>query len=98
MAATDLEMDSEAVRPTEGRAATGGSPRSGDTGGMSGMASARQPALIPPMLATPDSLPPPPGRDADWGFELKWDGVRALAYICAGRLRLLSRIGHDMTR
>jgi ATP-dependent DNA ligase len=29
------------------------------------------------MFATLGPLPPPPGRDDQWGYELKWDGVRA---------------------
>ena len=49
------------------------------------------------MLATLGPLPPPPGRDDQWGFELKWDGIRAVTYISAGSLRLLSRTDKDMT-
>ena len=36
------------------------------------------------MRATPAALPP---RDDDWAFEVKWDGVRALAFVDAGELR-----------
>jgi bifunctional non-homologous end joining protein LigD len=50
------------------------------------------------MMATSGPLPPPPGRDPDWGFELKWDGVRAVAYVTGGSVRLLSRTDRDMTR
>ncbi len=48
------------------------------------------------MLATasPD-LPEEHGDD--WAFELKWDGVRALAYVRDGGLRLESRNGNDIT-
>jgi bifunctional non-homologous end joining protein LigD len=53
--------------------------------------------LIPPMLATLGPLPPPPGDDADWAYELKWDGVRAVAYLGAGPYRLLSRNEQDMS-
>jgi bifunctional non-homologous end joining protein LigD len=49
------------------------------------------PASIAPMLALPGS--PPPGRLAQWAVEMKWDGVRALAFISGGRLRLVSRTG-----
>lgn len=35
--------------------------------------------------------------DVDWCFELKWDGVRAVAYIDAGEVTLLSRTEADMT-
>jgi bifunctional non-homologous end joining protein LigD len=53
------------------------------------------PASLTPMLAAPGkaSLPDP----AEWAVEMKWDGVRALAFIEAGKLRLMSRTGKDIT-
>lgn len=57
----------------------------------------RLPGLIRPMMATLGPLPQPPGRDGDWGFELKWDGVRAVAYVDGGSVRLLSRTDRDQT-
>jgi bifunctional non-homologous end joining protein LigD len=48
---------------------------------------------LKPMLATT-------GRPPDveqWAIELKWDGVRAMAYIEGGRTRLISRTGKDIT-
>jgi bifunctional non-homologous end joining protein LigD len=54
------------------------------------------PALVPPMLATPGTLPPA-AEDADWAYEMKWDGVRTIAYAEGGRLRLRSRNDHDVT-
>jgi bifunctional non-homologous end joining protein LigD len=45
------------------------------------------------MLARSAELPP---ADAGWGFELKWDGVRAIAYLEEG-LRIESRRGEDVT-
>jgi len=54
------------------------------------------PALIPPMLAVPARELPAP--EAQWTAEFKWDGVRAVAYVSAGGLRLVSRNGRDMTR
>src|SRR5882757_4447131 len=54
------------------------------------------PPRIPPMLAVPASELPEPG--AAWAAEFKWDGVRAVAYVSGGRLRLLSRSGRDMIR
>lgn len=53
------------------------------------------PATLKPMLAAPGG-PPAHGLDA-WAVEFKWDGVRALAFIEAGRLRLISRTGKDIT-
>jgi len=52
------------------------------------------PEQLKPMLARAGSLPV---RDAGWAFEVKWDGVRALAYSEPGRLRLESRNGNDIT-
>ncbi len=53
------------------------------------------PATLTPMLAVPGE---PPARDLGaWSVEFKWDGVRALAFIEAGRLRLVSRTGKDIT-
>ncbi len=51
------------------------------------------PPSIPPMLATAGSLP----EGSDWQYEVKWDGVRALAYSAPGRLRLAGRSGADIT-
>ncbi|WBB67898.1 non-homologous end-joining DNA ligase [Micromonospora sp. WMMD812] len=51
------------------------------------------PPLVRPMLATSGALPSGPG----WGYEFKWDGVRAIAYV-AGEVRLLSRNDRDITR
>jgi bifunctional non-homologous end joining protein LigD len=52
------------------------------------------PADLPPMLATPGSLPTEPGP---WRFEQKWDGYRALARWDGSRCILLSRSGLDLT-
>ena len=52
------------------------------------------PEGITPMLAKPSSLP---RNTDDWAFEIKWDGVRALATVQGGRVRLQGRSGLDMT-
>jgi bifunctional non-homologous end joining protein LigD len=46
------------------------------------------PERIVPMLARAGELPDP---DEGWAYEIKWDGVRALAYCRPGELRLESR-------
>lgn len=46
------------------------------------------PRHIAPMLARAGTLPEHPER---WCFEIKWDGVRAIAHVDAGGLRLESR-------
>jgi bifunctional non-homologous end joining protein LigD len=52
------------------------------------------PQHISPMLATLAELP----RDEDrYAFEIKWDGVRAIAYVEGGRARFDGRRGNDIT-
>lgn len=54
------------------------------------------PPPVPPMmatLATETSL----SDEDEWAFEMKWDGVRIIAYLVDGRVRLLSRGGRDDT-
>ena len=38
------------------------------------------------------------GDQEGWAFEMKWDGVRTVAYLAGGRVKLLSRKGRDDTR
>src|ERR1035441_7941933 len=47
------------------------------------------------MLATAGELPV---DDGSWAYEMKWDGVRAIAYLDGGRVRLQSRSGRDITQ
>jgi bifunctional non-homologous end joining protein LigD len=49
-----------------------------------------------PMLASPGELPAA-SEDADWGYEFKWDGVRALARVTDGRVELFSRKSTEIT-
>ncbi len=54
----------------------------------------RMPEHVDPMLAKAAKLP----RDDDaWSFEIKWDGIRALAYCSGGTVRLESRNRKDLT-
>jgi bifunctional non-homologous end joining protein LigD len=55
---------------------------------------APMPKLVEPMLA---SLIARAFDGKDWYFEVKWDGVRAIAFIDKGTLRLQSRNLNDMT-
>ena len=56
---------------------------------------------ITPMLATPGSVEDL--DEDDWAFEMKWDGIRAIATVVAdregspGSVRLTSRNGNDLT-
>ena len=38
-----------------------------------------------------------PFSDPNWLFEIKWDGVRTVAFIKDGKVRLVSRTGRDVT-
>ena len=59
------------------------------------MSGASLPRDLEPMRAVAvDALPP---DDSRWGYEVKWDGVRALAYLEGGRLCLQSRTMNDIT-
>ncbi len=53
------------------------------------------PSRVEPMLAT---LSDRAFSDPNWLFEIKWDGVRALARIENGDLTLRSRTGADITK
>ena len=52
------------------------------------------PAAIHPMLA--ESIDEP-FDGADWLFEIKWDGYRAVAFITDGKVRLVSRNQNELT-
>jgi bifunctional non-homologous end joining protein LigD len=52
------------------------------------------PENLVPMLAR---LAPLPRDDGRWAVEVKWDGVRAIAYCRPGRLQLQSRNLNDVT-
>ena len=52
------------------------------------------PAAIYPMLA--ESITEP-FDGADWLFEIKWDGYRAVAFIENGKVRLVSRNQNELT-
>jgi bifunctional non-homologous end joining protein LigD len=52
------------------------------------------PESVVPMLAKLSKLP---ASDDGWAVEVKWDGVRAIAYCRPGRLELRSRNLNDVT-
>jgi bifunctional non-homologous end joining protein LigD len=47
------------------------------------------------MLAKPGALPE--SGDGRWGYEIKWDGVRALGFAERGKWRMCSRRGEEIT-
>ena len=56
--------------------------------------SAALPRGLVPMMATAAPLPP---DEAEWAFEVKWDGVRALSYVEHGSITMESRNLNDIT-
>jgi len=63
-------------------------------GELEGAKKAAMPARLAPMLATNSAHV---FSDPNWLFEIKWDGVRALAWIENGKLTLRARSGSDIT-
>ncbi len=61
-----------------------------DLSGIKGARQAPLPANVEPMSATLADKPP---RGEQWLFEVKWDGVRAIAFIESEEVRLQSRSG-----
>lgn len=53
------------------------------------------PDLVQPMLATPST--DLPADESGWAFEMKWDGIRAVAYVEGGRITLRTRNDRDVT-
>ncbi len=56
---------------------------------------APMPRTLTPMLLTEVERP---FTNKDWSFELKLDGIRLLAFVKDGRVKLLSRNNNDATR
>ncbi|MDX6296612.1 MAG: bifunctional non-ous end joining protein LigD [Nocardioidaceae bacterium] len=52
------------------------------------------PARIAPMLATPSKQAP---TGDGWAYEMKWDGIRVVAYVDGGRITLRTRSDKDVT-
>jgi len=51
------------------------------------------PEKLAPMLAKSGPLP----KGGEWAYEIKWDGVRALAFIEGGRVQLINRNLRNVT-
>lgn len=81
----------------DAEASSTGAP-AGSSTGAGGGSSARP---LTPMLATPGAVEDL--DEDDWAFEMKWDGIRAIATVVAdrdgalGSVRLTSRNGNDLT-
>lgn len=55
-----------------------------------------EPQFVKPMLATQGGGADITDED-EWAFEMKWDGIRAIAIIEDNGVRLISRNGNDLT-
>jgi bifunctional non-homologous end joining protein LigD len=62
-----------------------------DPANLKGARKATAPANLEPMLATAVTKPP---SGAQWFYEIKWDGVRALCFVKDGVLEIHSRRGN----
>jgi len=77
--------------------ATGGSPEKPGRASSARDATQESPApeAVAPMLATTGDAHDV--AEGGWAFEMKWDGIRAVAVVHAGAVTLTSRNGHDLT-
>ncbi len=62
---------------------------------LEGAAKSAMPTSITPMLASLAEVPPVGG---DWVYEIKWDGVRAVAFVENGGVRFVGRKGTPIDR
>ncbi|AZT98307.1 MAG: ATP-dependent DNA ligase [Brevibacterium aurantiacum] len=80
------------------------SPRRGSATSENTDSDRAEPTDMAPMLASIGSLRSVRRQAEDWAFEMKWDGIRALATVrpgtegSSGSIALTSRNGHDMTK
>ena len=57
-------------------------------------AAREMPDDVAPMLARLSTLP---ADESSWAFEVKWDGIRAIAHSEPGRIRFVTRNANDVT-
>jgi bifunctional non-homologous end joining protein LigD len=80
----------------EGRS-TPSQPRLCDPSQLTGAVKAPMPRMPKGVPVTLAQIKERPFSDADWVFEIKWDGVRGLAQIEDGEATLWSRSGRNIT-
>jgi bifunctional non-homologous end joining protein LigD len=80
----------------EGRS-TPSQPRLRDASQLTGAVKAPMPRMPKGVPVTLAQIKERPFSDPDWVFEIKWDGVRALAQIEDGEATLWSRSGRNIT-
>jgi bifunctional non-homologous end joining protein LigD len=104
--AEDAEKDEGTAPAAVQRAVTPAPPDSAKTRSQTSATSAStavssnlikrpMPSTIHPMLATSVDKP---FDGADWLFEIKWDGYRAVTFIENGKVRLVSRNQNELTQ
>ncbi|HTK95893.1 MAG TPA: non-homologous end-joining DNA ligase, partial [Terriglobales bacterium] len=89
--ASDSSAEGDSRSPAQEKVKTSASSA---VRGLAGAEKAPMPRSVTPMLAT---LVDAPFDDAQWLFEIKWDGYRAVAFLDAGACRLVSRNHNDFT-
>jgi bifunctional non-homologous end joining protein LigD len=82
------------ARPTRTKSKSSEDSSGPDLKQLKGAVRAPMPGAVRPMLATPTEEP---FDSADWLYEIKWDGYRAVAFVTDGKLRLVSRNQNDLT-
>src|SRR3984893_10622882 len=80
----------------EGRSAR--KPTQRNAGELTGAVRAPMPPMPKGVPVTLAQLQERPFSDPNWVFEIKWDGVRAIAQIEKGRTTLWARSGRDITK
>jgi bifunctional non-homologous end joining protein LigD len=86
------------VTPRAKNAVFAKSEKSRSTLGVGEIAGAQQAAMPKDLLVTLARLAEKPFSSPDWLFEIKWDGVRTVAFIENGRVMLQARSGRSVTR
>ena len=81
-------------KETQKQKATGADASSANPGELPGAKIGPMPSDISVTLA---KLADKPFSDPDWLFEIKWDGIRTVAFIDNGAVRLASRSKRDVT-
>jgi bifunctional non-homologous end joining protein LigD len=73
-------------------------PFTRDPSAITGAVEASMPQMPKGVSVTLAQLKERPFSDPEWLFEIKWDGVRAVAQIQDGKVTLWARSGRDVTR
>ena len=92
--ATEISEETESVTPASNSSQSSALSAVSTVKSSSSPTKRPMPIAIHPMLAESTEKP---FDAADWLFELKWDGYRAVAFIENGKVRLVSRNQNELT-